>query len=128
MKAKLSQALEYAVFFNAIKDQKIPLKTAYKLASIYQSLQNEMSFYQTRMKQIIDKYALLDENGNPILVEEEDGFKVREGEENACLQEINELQDLEIELPDETITLEELDEVELTFQEVAAIMPYIKQN
>lgn len=128
MKAKLSQAFEYAVFFNAIKDQKIPLKTAYKLASIYQSLQNEMTFYQTRMKQIIDKYALLDENGNPILVEEEDGFKVREGEENACLQEINELQDLEIELPDETITLEELDEVELTFQEVAAIMPYIKQN
>ena len=128
MKATLNKALEYAVFFNAIKDQKIPLKTAYKLASIYQSLQKEVTFYQDKMKQIIDKYAILDEDGNPVLTEGEDGFKVREGKENACLQEITELQDLEIELPDETITLEELDEVELTIQEIAAIMPYIKQN
>ena len=128
MQVKMQDILGYLTFYEAAKDQKIPLKTAYKLAQLSKAIEGEVGFYQEKLRAIIKEYGQLDEEGNPILTEEGTGVKLRAGVEEECYNAMNELQEIEVTLPDVKITADELENMQLTIIEMNYIIPFLKEE
>lgn len=128
MQAKMQDILNYLTFYEAAKDQKIPLKTAYKLAQLSRAIEGEVSFYQEKLRAIIKEYGELDEEGNPITTDDGTGIKLRQGAEESCYSAMEELQEIEVALPDVKITADELEKMELTIIEMNYIMPFLSEE
>ena len=128
MQIKMQDILGYTAFYEAVKEQKMPVKTAYKLAKIAKEVENELSFYQEKLRKIILDYSLLDEEGNPIMTEDGQGVKIREGSEQECNAAMEELQAIEVTIGKYNLTLEELDSLEISLTEMGYIMPFIEEN
>lgn len=125
MQVKMQDILGYLSFYEAAKNQKIPLKTAYKLAQLSKAIEGEINFYQEKLRAIIKEYGQLDEEGNAILTEEGNGVKLRAGVEDECYNAMTELQEIEVTLPDVKIAAEELENLQLTIVEMSYIMPFL---
>lgn len=123
---QLKTILGFPSFYNVVKDQKMPIKTAYKLSRLAKSIETEIQFYQEKLREIIQKHAILDEEGQPVFTEGKEAVKLIEGHETECYTEIQELQDLDVEIPDITFTLDEFANVELTLDEMNNFMPFIQ--
>ena len=126
MQIKMQDILGYTAFYEAVKEQKMPVKTAYKLAKIAKEVETELSFYQEKLRKIILDYSLLDEEGNPVITEDGQGVKIREGSERECNAAMEELQAMEVTIGQYNLTLEELDSLEISLIEMSYIMPFVE--
>ena len=127
MNLKMSQILELQPFFGKIKDIKMSLKTAYKLAKLQSKVSDEFKFYQESFQKILDAYAKKDENGNYVLLADATGYEIQEGKERECQTDVINLYNLDIEIDAPKFTLEELDGLELEYKELQGLMPFIEE-
>lgn len=127
MQLKMQEILGFSSFYNMVKNQKIPMKTAYRLAQLARSIEGETTFYNAKLREIIMQYALLDEEGMPISTEDGKGIKLRQGVEEECYSAIQELQDIEVTVPDIQLSIEDFDNVELTVVDMGVILPFITE-
>lgn len=127
MQLKMQEILGYTVFYDTVAKQKLPLKTSYKLAKFSKAVETELQFYQEKLRKIIFDYALLDEQGEPILLEDGSGVKLRPGVDKECNEAMEELQNIEVNIPDFNLTLDELESLELTLVEMNYILPFITE-
>lgn len=124
MKVKMNDIIEFLPFYEAVKDQKLSMKIAYQLAKLANVIDNEMAFYREKLQMIIKEYGELDEKGEPITIEN-GGIKLREGTQIECMTKMGDLQNLDVELPDITLTINDFDGIELTVEAMRGIMPFI---
>lgn len=124
MKLMFSQLLPIQQIY-PITD-KLPFKTAYKFAKLGEIIESETKFFQEKMQEIISNYSEKDENGQPALAEDGASIKIQEAKVAECQKEINELNNVEVELPNIFFTIEELEALSLTAQQAYALMPLIK--
>ena len=122
---KITCALDFQVFYNKVKSQTLRVKLAYKLNKLNSRLSEEAEFYRSEFYKILTEYAQKDENGEFIQNENGTGYLIKEGKTEECREKIQELQDLEIENLDITFTLEELEHLAVTPEEISAIMNLI---
>ena len=127
MTIKLLEILRFENFYSKIKDKKLPVKTAYKLTKFFNKVDEEIKFYQTRIMEICEAYGERDKNNNFIPLEGGAGIKVKEDKIKECQLEIQALSDLEVEVPQITVSLEELDGLELSIEELYPILPFIAE-
>lgn len=115
-----------ARIFNQFAQTKLPSKLAYKIMKFCKSVATEEEFYNTKRNEIIDTYAVKDENGQ--VVATDDGMiKIIPGkidEANAALQELN---DIEVEAPNVRFTLDELEGLELSVADMFALDAFIEE-
>lgn len=128
MLVRMQSLLNFTNFYEMVKGQKLNIKTAYKLTQLARAVEIELQFYQDKMKSIINEYSLLDENGKPIQLENGEGVKIRPGTEEECYKAIFELQSIEVTLPDIQFTFEEFTNVEITVEQMSAIIPFLKDE
>lgn len=128
MQITMNQILNFVTFYEAVKSQKLSIKTAYRLTKLAKAIEEEINFYREKLQTIIQEYGEVDENGQPIPTEDGNGVKLRPGTEMECNSAIQELYMMEITLPDITFDIEEFDNVELTTEEFTAILPFIKED
>lgn len=126
MTIKMFHILNFSIFYAAARTQKMPFKTAYKLSQISNAVNTNMLFYQEKLKEIILEYGKLDEEGNPIFTEDKSSIQLRDGADVACASAINELQSLEVDMPDTNLTIDELNCLSLTLAETEAIFPFLQ--
>lgn len=113
-----------------IISQKLPFSLAYKFSKLAKIVDENIQFYSTSLKQIIDEYAEKDEEGN-ILHDENnpDMIKVKSALIEEFQQKVEELSNVEIADEVPTFTFSDLeDKIELTTQEVLALMPVIREE
>lgn len=124
---KISMGRVYALsaFLGGLGTQKLPVKTAYKLAKIQQAVQEEIGFFQTKLNEIFAVYAEKDEQGQPKTTKE-GGIELIPETQPQAMEKIGELENLIVELNVPLLTLEELEAVDMTLQEFDLIMPLIK--
>lgn len=122
---KLSDILGFTELYQTLKSQKVSAKTAYKLSRLSRAIATETDFYYSEIQKIISEYAVLDENGNPAQTEDGQGIKIQQGKEVECTEKIQELQNLEVEIPDITFTLEELGNIEFTIDQMNEFSKFI---
>lgn len=113
-----------------IMSQKLPFSLAYKFSKLAKIVDENIQFYSTSLKQLIDEYAEKDEEGN-ILHDENnpDMIKVEFTLVEEFQQKVEELSNVEVADKVPTFTFSDLeDKIELTTQEVLALMPIIREE
>lgn len=125
MQLQMQDILNFSAFYEAVKSQKLGVKTAYKLSRLNKAIDVEIQLYRERLQAIIGEYGLFDERGQIISTEDGSGIKLRPGTEAACLAATQELQTIEIVLPDITFSIDEFDGMELTLQDMSGILSFI---
>ena len=127
MKLKMNQIIEFQMFYNNIKNTKLPLKTAYKLNKLFIQINEELSFYQQKFTEIINEFGKRDENGELMYSSDKTSIEIMDGRRLECQQKIEELQNLEVNIEGTEFTTDELESLNLTISEVECLMPFIKE-
>jgi hypothetical protein len=115
-----------AKIFERFAQAKVSPRLAYKIMKFCKSAGVEEEFYNTKRNEIIDMYAIKDENGQVVV--SDDGMinivpdKIAEA--NAAMQELN---GLEVEAPSIRFTLDELEGLELSVADMFALDVFIEE-
>ena len=127
MKIKLVEILNFQSFYETIKDKKLPIKTAYKFTKFFNKVDEEIVFYQTKIREISESYGERDQDGNLVFLEGGRGVKIQESKITACQEEIRDLTNLEVEIDDIAFSTSELEGLELTVEELYPVMAFITE-
>ena len=123
----MQNILNFNIFYNEVKSSKLPLKTAYKLSLLVKAIDDKIQFYQEKLQEILMECAQLDENNRPIPTKDGNGVKVKPGFEMECMNRVNELQSLEIELPDTKFNIDDFGNIEISVEMFSVILPFIEE-
>lgn len=124
----MNQGIELQGLLFRIKDEKIPIKTAYKFNKLISILEKELKFYNEELAKIIEQYAEKDENGNPVISEDKTSIQIRKDKINECQEKTEELGNIQFEIEKIFFTIEELNNIKLTILEMRNLMPFIKEE
>ena len=123
---KMYEILDFSKVYNSIKDEKMSIKTAYKLNKLIKKIEEENNFYNIKFHEIIEQYAEKNDQGEYQYIDE-NSIKIKKGKEQECYKKVSELQNLEIEIPNITFSIEELGDINLTIDTVNMLMPFIEE-
>ena len=126
MKTTMLKVLKIKEIAPKILKQSLPIRTTYKLSKLLDSVQNESEFYHKHLNEIISTYGKRDENGQYVLTEDKNGIQVDADNLVTVEEKLKELHNLEVELPDVTFTLDELEQLDCTVQEFNSFLPFIE--
>lgn len=124
---KFSEVFEILEIRNLLVDKKLPIKVSYKLTRFFNELENEAKFFNETLQKLIEEYGKKDENGNYIYTEDKQGVKIQDDKFQECMNKIDELNKLEVNLsyvPE--FTIEELEPLDLEMKYISLLLPYIK--
>lgn len=127
MKLKMYQVIDFPVFFEKVKSQKLPFKTTYRLTLLANEVQKHNEFYQENFRNLLLEYSQKDENGNPVPTEDGQGVLLVEETTNEAYAKLAELRDLDVELPDVKFSPDDFGDIELSLMEMTVIMPFIEE-
>ena len=108
-----------------IKDKSFSIKTQYKFLKLAKALDSELGVVNEQKQMLLDKYAQKNENGE-YETTENGGIKVEPDKLQEFLAAIDEIDAMQIELPDISFTLEELDSLELSLGEIYYLENFIE--
>jgi hypothetical protein len=72
------------------------------------------------------EYSKKDENGNPLPTDDGQGVLLIEETMNEAYSKLNELRELDVELPDTKFSVDDFDKLELSPIEMNVIFPFIE--
>ena len=128
MEIQLDKTIGIQKVLNDMKDKKIPIRTAYKMAQFSEELDKKVHFFEDKMKQIIERYSEKTEEGTPKVLEDGKSIQIKSDCIEQCQKEIFELSTLLIDINEYEFTLEELDKLELSIEDLKNLMPFIKDK
>lgn len=109
----------------SIRDKSFSIKTQYKFLKLAKALDSELMIINEQKQRLIEKYVQVDENGEYV-VNEDGGLVIKDNLVQDFQQKLSELDEMEIELPDLTFTLEELEDLKLSLQEIFYLEKFIE--
>lgn len=124
---KMSEVNNFLRVCGEIEAKPINIKTAYKLAKLRSKLQEEADFFTSRLQAIVQKYGELDEDGNLVYTDSGNGIKIRDGALADCQAEVDELEAIEVELPNIKFNLDEFDAFNMSLAQVEALYDFIEE-
>ena len=121
------QILQLGHFINKIKQENIKcnLNTKYKILKIGQLINQEFEISTILLDDIILKYAELNENLQP-KINDNGGILIKSDKIAELQKDIEDFQNMEIQISDFYFSIDELEELELSFEELEYFMPFIK--
>lgn len=125
MTVKMGEIINFNQFYEEIKTKKLPLKVLYKLSNLAKIIDEKTAFYREKFQEILKEYGEFDEDGNLVPTEDGNGIKVRPGTEQECIIKINELQMLEVDMPEIKFDIEDFGDIELTIEVFSLITPFL---
>ena len=123
---KLKQALAFCQLYGKLKTRIIPVSVAFKLNKIYIGLRDNADFYRNTFNDIIENYSQKNDDGS--LKYSEDGSMILIKKEclDECDKRLRELEDLEVAQPDVKLSIEELEPLELSIEDVENLTFFIE--
>lgn len=125
MTIRMYEIINFNYFYNEIKTAKLPFKVLFKLSSLAKAIDEKTEFYREKIQEILHEYGEHDEQGNLIPTEDGNGIKLIPGSEAECSAKVNELQMIDVELPNISFTIEEFDGIEMTMEIFNLIRPFV---
>lgn len=126
---KMSILLQLNQLKPKITNNTMPIKTTYKFTRLFKEIDENVEFFNKTLSDLLNNYGQKDENGEYILTEDGNGVKIKEDKYDECLEKINELNALEANLIYQPIfKIEELENLELSMNELELLMPFIEEN
>lgn len=127
MTIKIADIISIKAILDDFVNMSLPIRVSYKLSKLKLSIDNEHELYFSKLIEVVNKYAELDENGQPKLTEDKTGVQIKSKCLNECNNEINELQSIEIEIPSIKFTLDELSSLNLSVAQITKLLPFIEE-
>lgn len=106
--------------------QKVSPKLSYKIMKFVSKIEVEETFYNSKLKEIINKYGLKDSNDE--FVTSDGGIKIIDGLQEECKSALIELDSTEVENPNIKFTLDELSEIKLSAIDMFALDAFIDEQ
>ena len=126
---KMSELFQLIQLKSKIETTKMSIKTLYKFTRLFKEVEEHTNFFNNTLADLIKEYGQKDEKGDFILTENQNGVKIKEDKYDECMKKVQELNELEPELTYiPSFTLEELDNLELSMEELNTLMPFIKEE
>lgn len=125
MKIKISDAFVLKNFCDKISTEVLPIQTAYKMAKLSINLTDEVTFYQQQYSKYFEEYALKEEG--KFVFNELGNIKIIPGKETECKEKFEELDSMEIEVPDYSFTFEDLHDLKISVADMKILAPFIKE-
>ena len=98
MNMKMNKINDFQKFYNQIKNNEMPIKTAFKLNKLFNQIDKEALFYQDEFNKIIQKYAKRDDNNNYVYTEDGNSILIIDGKQAECNEKLAELYNLEVDV------------------------------
>lgn len=115
-----------AKIFNQVAQEKIVAKLAYKIMKLCKSAAADEEFYNNKRKEIINMYAVKDENGQ-IAVDDDGMITIVPGKIDEANAAIAELNNIEVDMPSVKFTLAELEELKLSVADMFVLDAFIEE-
>lgn len=115
----------YKVIDIKLNNLTFSIQTQYKFLKLKKVLQEELQLYYTQLA-ALTAFFELDDDGNPI-VSEDGGVKIKEDSYDECNRISDEINAVQIQVPDLYFSLDELQGLGLTLQELEVLEPFIKE-
>jgi hypothetical protein len=115
-----------AKVFNQVAQTKISSKLAYKIMKLCKSVAVDEEFYNNKKNEIINEYAVRDENGQ-IVVSDDGMISIQEDKIADAQNALNNLNDIEVDEPNIKFTLAELDELKLSVADMFVLDAFIEE-
>lgn len=125
MLIKRGEALALQKVFKDLKEKKFNINLQYKIIKLQKAIQAEEEIYTEQMEINCSQFFEKDEQGNTI-VNEQGGVKIKPGFQQQCQQTLLALNNYKVQLPDILFTLDELEELDLSYGDLALFEPFIR--
>ena len=125
MKINRKQITNILDVIEEIKTKKININTQYKMLLIKKYIKEDLEVIEEQYQLLIEQYGEKDKNG--LLIRTENGgIKIKQEYIEDCQQKIQDFNNLDITIPDITFSIDELEELNLSFEKLEYFMPFIK--
>lgn len=125
MTISIEQLLNLKPVMQKISTLSLPMAVTYKVIKLIKALDQEYQVYQTCFQNLMKSYCELDEEGNPIPLPSGD-FKIKAGCEEQCQNDYLNLLAMQIDVPDIRFKLADFDKLNITANELWALMPFLE--
>lgn len=115
----------YSIINQKLDKLSFSIQTQYKFLKLKKIVQEELQLYYNQLAGL-QQFIEVDEQGKPV-VSEDGGIRIKEEEIGNCTKLINEINQMEIQLPDIYFSLDELENLGLTLAELDKLSPFIKE-
>lgn len=122
---KMHEILDLQNLYNTISNIKLPLKTTYKFTRLMKRAEEEIVFYQEKFREIIEEFAQK-ENDEYKISKDGTSIAIIPGKEAECAERIAELRNLEVPIDNIKFTIDELESIDVSIQELTCLMPLIE--
>lgn len=109
-----------------LKDKKMDIRTQYKLIKIKKAIEKEKELYSEQLFMQCDKYFEKNEEGK-FIMNQDGGYKIKDDKLEECNYIIKELNKLQVQLPDIFFSIEELELLDLNFEELETLIEFVKK-
>lgn len=125
MKINRKQITNILDVIEEIKTKKFNINTQYKMLLIKKYIKEDLEVIEEQYQLLIEQYGEKDKNG--LLIRTENGgIKIKQEYIEDCQQKIQDFNNLDITIPDITFSIDELEELNLSFEKLEYFMPFIK--
>ena len=122
MTISINDMLAVSRFLDAHRADKMSMKTAFKLNKLAVALEPDMKLFQEKYQALVNEYADVEASeGMP-----NGTFKIKQEKFDDYIAAADELSSVEIEVPDIKISLEELENLSITLDEMRPLMSFIE--
>ena len=122
---KLSEIEKLYTTLKQLNEKEMPIKISYKFSKIFSQISTDFEFYSKKIQEILSKYGEKDEKGNFIV---KDGMvPFQKDYVDLAMKELDELNSIDITLPEYQFSLEELEPLSLTPAQVSSLTNFIKE-
>lgn len=122
---KIIKIIQAKEVFSPHFQKKLSPSLSYKIYKLCRFAEQEESFYNAKKREIIEQYAKRDENG--AIVNNNGMIAIIEDKIDEAKNVINELQSIDVDAPNVKFTLDELSEIKLSVQDIAALDGFIEE-
>lgn len=128
MEIKLNKIHGYVAAVDKLANEKIPLKTAFKLAKLKKELNEQSDFYDENYRKIIMDCAEFDKNGKIVSNDGGATIQIKPDKVKEVSQRMNELNELTAEIKDYKFKIEEFGEIEIDAKTLVELMDFMEDE
>lgn len=109
-----------SIFDKVLKNNQINIYTQYKFLKLKKIYDDELIIYQQQLNRLLQYCDNITDNDNKML-------KIKPEYIEQCQNDIQVINNITTQLPDIYFSLDELENLQLTFSELENLMPFIKE-
>jgi len=123
----LNDVLKARTVVSMVYKEKMPVKLAYKFMKFLKTTQKDEDFVNEKTKEFIEEYGERDKD-NQFVYTDTGGVKVKADKHEECAAKMAELRDTEVDDYEITFTIDELEDLKLSVEDITALSPFIVEE